>query len=125
MILEILFDYTEKDIKDVNYLLILANEFDCLDEVKESIFQFNPRLTGKTNTSHEPWPEFHKEIILNEIIFQLLEICIDDEYKREEATDMQIWHGKYSNFLTMNNFSNSTKEDIIKEFNIYLRNSVI
>lgn len=125
MILKILYDYTEKDIQDINYLLILANEFDCLDEVKESIFQFSPRLTGETNTSHDPWPEFHKEIILNEIIFQLLEICIEDEYKREEATDMQIWHGKYSNFLTMNNFSNSTKEDIIKEFNIFLRNSII
>jgi len=60
-----IFNYTERQIIEIEYLTNLINKLGINSNVDESFFQFSPQLvdekTEKFN-EHEPWAVFHKEI---------------------------------------------------------------
>jgi len=127
-----IFNYTEKQIKEIEYLADLVDVLNINSMVEEGIFQFSPRLvqekTEKFN-EHEPWAIFHKEQIILETTCYLLEQIIDDEYVLEDEINSVINDDKYIDFILKNDLRNLSKYEIINKFkdyyssNYHLRNN--
>jgi len=119
-----LLKYTPKEKMDVEYLLDVANEMNCLDDVQESMFQFHPSLLDEEEQlegfgEHEPFAVFHKKLIMNEIIFNILKIIYTTDYSQEDAINSQIWNETYTPFMLKNDLRNLTKDEIINKFKEY------
>jgi len=68
------FEYNEKQKKEIEYLVDVIDTLQIQDEVQEALFQFSPKLLKKNNlkyTNHESWVLFHKNILLEEIILNI------------------------------------------------------
>jgi hypothetical protein len=82
-----LFRYTKQEIIEVEYLLDQAKKMNILDEVQEAFFQFSPKLIKNKIEGfgeHERWSYFHKDIIIAELSYHLIDQVIEDKYERED-----------------------------------------
>jgi len=112
------FEYNEKQKKEIEYLVDVIDTLQIQDEVQEALFQFSPRLLKKNNlkyTNHESWVSFHKNILLEEIILGLLESIIENEYILEFEMNEQINNKKFKDFFK-NDLKDLSKKQIIDNF---------
>jgi len=65
------FEYSDKDIIDISYLINLMNKLNIEDDGRESIFQFSPSFDD--NGRSQRFPTFYKEMFLGDIAFKILE----------------------------------------------------
>ena len=118
-----IFRYTNHQIKEVDYLIDQAFKLGIEDRVQEAFFQFSPDLVDKKIPGfgeHEPWAVFHKRVIINEIIFFLIEQYTEDEYKRDVLYDNQIWNEEYTDFVLETDMRKMERSEIIKKFKKYM-----
>ena len=99
-----IFGYRDKDIIAIEKLIEIVNDLDIHEEADEALFQFHPKLVSddekvKGFNEHEPWFCFHKNMIIGEIIFAVLEKNIDNEYDRDYEINRQIEDEHYSFIL--------------------------
>lgn len=119
-----LYKYTPIQIIEVEYLLEQAKRFNILDQVRDAFFQFSPLLiTPKESTEiekHEPWAIFHKQCIINELIFYLIEKVYTDKYIITYLTDKQIWDEIFTPFILKTDFLKLKDEEIYALFKNYI-----
>jgi hypothetical protein len=119
-----LYGYTEQNIVDVEYLLDQAKKFKIIDEVSESLFQFDPTLLPENEQieefgEHEPWAVFHKRTIINEIIFYLLEVTTDGDYELEDCINDQVWNETYTPFVLRTDMRDMNEYEIVTSFEVF------
>ena len=123
-----IFNYTEQNIIEIEYLSELVQILGILKEVDEALFQFSPDVaqhkTEKFN-EHEPWAVHHKKIIINEIILKLLQEIIPMDYDLEVEQSNQINDEKYTDFMLSTDLRELTKEEIKAKFLEYYTNENI
>ena len=118
-----LYKYTSKQIMEVEYLLNQAKRFNILDEVQEAFFQFSPDLVEEKIEGfgeHEPWATSHKRLIVNEIIYYLIENVCEDEYIADDRLKEQIFKESFTPFILQNDLRKLDNEKIFELFKIYL-----
>ena len=114
-----LYRYTPKEILEVEYLLNQAKKFDILDEVQESFFQFSPNLVKEKIEGfgeHEPWAVSHKRLIINEIVFYLIEQTFENEFDKEYWSDKQIWHEVFTPFVLQTDMRTISNNELLDSF---------
>lgn len=118
-----IFKYTEEEIKIIEDLFELSKKLEIEEKVQEHIFQFSPQLLSKDKQiegfgEHESWFDYHKICVINEIVYKLLEMIINDEFDREYYENKQIFDGVFTKFLLDNieSLNNETVNIIIHKF---------
>jgi hypothetical protein len=118
-----LYRYTPQEILEVEYLLKQAKKFRVLDKVQEAFFQFSPRLVEvkiEGFGEHEPWANFHKNIIINELTYHLIDQVVDNEYDREYWYNKQIENEVFTIFFLKTDFREFDNQIIYKKFEDFL-----
>ncbi len=119
-----LYKYTPKEIKEIEYLLEQAKRFNILDEVQEAFFQFSPDLVEEKIEGfgeHEPWAISHKRIIINEIIFYLINQTIDNEFDKEFWSDNQVWNEIFTPFILQTDMRSLNEKELFNSFLNYVK----
>ena len=114
-----LYRYTPKEVLEIEYLLDQAKKFDILDAVQESFFQFSPDLVKEKIEGfgeHEPWAISHKRLIINEIVFHLIEQTFENEFDEEYWSNKQIWDEVFTPFVLQTDMRNISNEELFTNF---------
>jgi len=120
-----LFNYTEKEKIEIEYLTSLIETLDIMGRADEALFQFSPSLVEEKTikfNEHEPWAVFHKKMLIHEIIIYLIEQSFENEYDSEYEINEVIWNDKYVNWFKKTDLSNKSKKEIINIFKKMLKN---
>jgi hypothetical protein len=115
------YQYTDKEIIEVEYLLEQSKRFDILDKVREALFQFPPSLLEEEHQipgfgEHERWSDCHKEHIASEIIYYLIEKNFEGDYTQEDLMNEHIWDRTYKPFMEQNDLRTMNDEEINEKF---------
>ena len=114
-----LYRYTPKEVLEIEYLLNQAKKFDILDAVQESFFQFSPDLVKEKIEGfgeHEPWAISHKRLIINEIVFYLIEQTFENEFDEEYWDNKQIWDEVFTPFVLQTDMRSIGNEELFTDF---------
>jgi hypothetical protein len=134
------FDF--RDIIEFDYLITILNKFNAIEDAKEGIFQFHPKYNDKGRS--QKFSSFYKEMILNQIIFQILELIfeilkkdfinkndknillnisniknildLNDELFIDYFYLNEKYHKNFILFIVKNNFQALTKKEIVECF---------
>ena len=122
-----LFEYSKQNVIEVGYLIQIIKKFpyhNGINEVKESLFQFNPSYNEKGRS--QTFSSFHKEILLSSIAWIIsIEISkkLDNIFDSEDfglfcqnlwLTDKQ--DNAFFKILLKNNFYDFSSEEIVSFF---------
>jgi len=118
-----LYRYEPQEIIEVEYLLKQAKRFKLLDKVQEAFFQFSPRLVAEKIEGfgeHEPWADSHKNLIINELAYSLIDQVLNNEYDREYWYNKQIEDEIFTTFFLKTDFREFDNKIIYKKFEDFL-----
>ena len=106
------FQYPENEIKDIEYLLLQAERFKILNNLRENIFSLGRR--GRWNTKF-------KRIVIFSIIEYLIEKNFDNDFTKDDLVIEQAWNSTFDDFVEKNDFTILSDKQIDELFIQYAK----
>ena len=119
-----LYRYTPQQIIEVEYLLEQAKRFYIVDKVAEAFFQFSPRLIENKIEGfgeHEPWAISHKNLIIGELAYCLIDKTVTKEYDREFWYNEQIDKEIFTPFFLKTDLRKLENQTVLTKFDNFLK----
>ncbi len=116
------FEITDQHILEIDYLVKLATKLDCIDDIKKTLRQFNPR-------EDESLAVFYKEHFLSDLSWASTQLVCATYYPIQAVRDIEdfglyfqdkwlddLINNDFYKFFLKNDLSKKTKKEIIEMF---------